>query len=244
MKVLILFLLLQAQAFGAIQTEGEYVLPLQRKGYPLKELIKDYAEAFKIHLSYQEVLLSNDQSKIDLYIHEKTSFQQFTSLLKSILDSRGYSLIDEKGFMWIASAREVRFLPSDFHASDKIPNDESYVTALFRLQYPIAPDITRNLRPFLSRYGRVVNFPDGRSIVLHDKGDNVLKLIEAIRFMDTEKVYQAALNKKPEMEDAETNPLQEKFMELELRNKMLEKKLIDQSMGGLHEATSSSAIRR
>ncbi len=244
MRIFLVVFFLMANAFGAIKTEGESILPFQRKGYPLKELIKDYAEALKINVSYPEDLLSKDQSRVDLYIHEKTSFSHFSSLFKSLLDSRGYTLIQENGFQWIAHARDVRFLPSEFYANQKFPNDESYVTVLFRLKYPIAPDITRNLRPFLSRYGRVVNFPDGRSIVLHDKGDNVLKLIEAINFMDTEKVYKVALDKKPEESAPEDNPLNEKVVELELKNKILEKKLTEQESGGPHEATSGVVNRR
>lgn len=246
MKVLLIFMFLMSNAFASIRSEGESILPFQRKGYPLKELIKDYAEALKINVSYPEYLLKKDDSKIDIYIHDKTSFAHFSTLFKSILNSRGYSLIQENGFQWIAQAEEMRYIPSEFYANQKFPNDETFVTALFRLKYPIAPDITRNLRPFLSRFGRVVNFPDGRSIVLHDKGDNIHKLIEAINFMDTEKVYKFALNKKPEETAPEDTPENKKIIELELKNKILEKKLIEQQsgMGGTHEVNSGIFTRR
>ncbi|MBI2519053.1 MAG: hypothetical protein HYV97_01490 [Bdellovibrio sp.] len=244
MKILVLLTLLIANANGAIRTEGEFILPLQRKNYPLKELIKDYAEALQFNISYPEETLEGDKSTVDLSIHEKISFTQFSTLFQSILDSRGYSLIQEKGFQWIAQTRDVRFRPTEFYANRPLPNDENYVTALFRLKYPIASEITRNLRPFMSRYGRVINFGDGRSIVINDRGSNALRLYETIKFMDTEKVYMAALNKKPKEPDPENNEVNQKLIELELKNKILEKKLIEQKDGGANENSSSTDHNR
>ena len=114
---------LMSSAYASIKTEGEWVLPFQQKGYPLKELAKDYAEALKVNVSYEH-FFHNDQSKVDLYIHEKTSFANFASLFKSLLNARGYSLIQENGFQWITFTRDVKYLPSEFYANQSFPNDE------------------------------------------------------------------------------------------------------------------------
>lgn len=238
MKILLILLMLVSHAFAAIKTEGEWILPFERKGYPLKELIQDYAEATKVNISYSEELLSRDHSKVDLYINEKTSFTHFSSLFKSLLYSKGYTVVQEEGFQWLARARDVRYMPSEFYTDQNFPNDESFVTVLYRLKYPIGADVSRNLRPFLSQHGRVLGLPDGRSIVLHDKGDNVLKIIDTIKFMDTEKVYKAALDKKPEDIKPEESSLNQKVVDLEVKNAILEKKLIEKEMGASNEATS------
>ncbi len=240
MKTLALFFILIGSVHASIKTEGDNVLPFQRKGYPLKDLVKDYAEALKISVSFPEGLLKNETSAVDLYIHQKTSFDQFSSLFRSLLDSQGYTLIQEKGYQWISEARDVRYLPSNIYVNEKHPNDERFVTVLYKLKHPIGSDITRNLRPFLSRYGRVVNFSDGRSIMLHEKGDNAYKLFEAIQFMDTEKVYKAALTHKPVKTSPEDDPLQHRIVELELKNKILEKKFTDESMGAGNVPNSPS----
>ena len=221
MKILSLLIFLIANAYGGIKTDGEYILPMQRKSYPLKELIKDYADALKVNISYPEETLKNDKSTVDLFIHEKTSFAQFSSLFKAILDSKAYSLIQEKGYCWIANSKDMRYLPSEFYADHSFPNDDSYVTALFRLKYPVAAEITRSLRPFLSRYGRVINFADGRSLVIQEKGTTALKLYDAIKFMDTEKIYLITLNKPLKASAPEDNEFEQKLVDLEIKNKIL-----------------------
>ncbi len=182
MKLILMVILMVAKTWGGIPTEGDFVLPFSKQGYPLKEFIKDYAEILKVNISYSTSLLSKNEEPLNIYIHDKTSFANYTTLFKSILDSRGYTLIEENGFKWLSPVRDVRFLPIHFYNNQVVPNDESFATTIIRLKYPVASDITNRVRTFMSRYGRIVGFSDGRSIILTDKGETILKMIETIKF--------------------------------------------------------------
>lgn len=228
MKALFLGLVFAGAAQAAIPTKDSTVLPFQRKAYPLKELVQDYAEALKINLSYSENLLKDNQSKVDLYLHEPTSFSDFTTLFQSILDERGFLMIRERGFYWLGHIRDVRYLPIDFYSDDSYPNDGNYVLAMSKLKYPVGSAIARNLRPFLSRYGRVIDFGDGHTILLAERADGAKNLGNSIRFMDNEQVYKNLIDAKPREVGPEEDPSNQKIVELELKNKILEKKLLEQ----------------
>ena len=234
MKSFLLTILMAIPAYGAIPIADDHVLPFQRKNYPLKDIIKDYAEALKINISYGPSINGLDKG-MDLFLHKKTSFKDYSILVKSILDGHSYTLMQSGKLYWIMNTRDIRYMAGPFHGRDLPPNDDSYGTSIYVLKYPVAREVSRNLRPFLSRWGRVIDFADGRTIALIEKGETVRQMHESIKFIDTEKVFKKMLEDSAEFADKPISMENEKIVELELKNKILEKKIIEQSgpvMGG------------
>jgi len=229
MKYFLLILLAGSlPVLASIPTADGYVLPFSRKNYPLQELVKDYAEALKINVSWGQSF-KHEKQGMDLFIHEKTPFKEYSSLIKTILDGRSYALMQSGNIYWISNARDIRYMATPFYGTDLPPNDESYGLSIIILKYPVASEISRNLRPFLSRWGRVIDFADGRTLALVEKGETTTQMHETIKFMDTEKVFKALLDR-PARDDSEVNdPTNERIVELELKNKILEKKLMEQN---------------
>ena len=223
MKYLFL-LLVSFQAYGALKVSGEDVLPFNNPKYPIKELIKDYAEFMKLNVTYASSMIKNETVHIEL--NTKTPKAEFKKIFYEALYTLGYSPNEDMDVLWINESRDNRYLVSRVYTDGTFPKDASFSTVVYKLKYPLSAEIARNLRPFMSRYGRVIDLNDARTILIHDRGDNAERLIKTIVNMDTEDAYKNILAFKPEKDEDEGNPLKEKVMELEVEKKILEKKYL------------------
>jgi type II secretory pathway component GspD/PulD (secretin) len=222
----VLGLLLSLNAEAAFKLENDEILPFSNIHYPLKELIKDYSELMNLNATYPLDLIS-DKAEIYVELNSKTPKSTFTAIFNGLLDSMGYTVIVDDGFLWIKEQRDIRYTPSPVYLDQSFPKDASYGIAVHRLKYPLSTEVCRNLRPFMSRYGRIIDFSDARTLVIHEKGDNLERLLKTAEFLDTEIAYKNLLANVPKPDEDEGNPLQEKILELELDKKLLEKKYLD-----------------
>lgn len=231
MKHVLVFFLMVSYAHGSIPTDGDSVLPFQRVNVPLVDLIKEYAEALNKNITFDDSF-KKQKTLVSVHINQKTPSLEFSSLIKSILDSYGYTILEEEGFNWIMSSRDIRYTPTPFYKGKLPPNDESYAGTFFYLKFPVAREVARNLRPFVSRYGRVLDLPGGKTLLLVDKGETTHKLKDVVDFMDNEKLYKSILERAPSaLEEAQEN-VNSKIVDLEIRNKILEKKVIESNATG------------
>jgi type II secretory pathway component GspD/PulD (secretin) len=133
------------------------------------------------------------------------------------------------------SSRENRYLAGPVSIDSSFSRDAAYKMVLYTLKHPLAPSITRNLRPYVSRYARVINFSDAHTLIISDMGINIDRLIKIIEAMDTAMAYKNFLAQKPQKTEQNSEE-QEKILALELENKFLEKKYLElketQSVGG------------
>jgi type II secretory pathway component GspD/PulD (secretin) len=215
-----------ANTNAALKIENGEVLPFAHDRYPLKELIKDYAEMMNLNATYPSSLI-NEKNTVHFQLNSKTSKDEFRVIFNELLDSLGFTTVIDDEVLWIRSSRESRYFPSPVYADNNFPKDASYSLVVHRLKYPLSSEVSRNLRPLMSRYGRVIDFSDARTIVIHEKGDNVERLVKSIEVMDTEAAYKKVLAFIPKKDEFEGNPLQEKVLDLELQNKLLEKKYLE-----------------
>lgn len=224
MKYLLLFVLSIA-AHAGIKVHGDHVQPFKSKAYPMRELIKDYAEMTDTHVVYSDKTI-DPKDVVQLQLNQSMSKTDFKQIFYALLNAHGFSPMEESGFLWITPSRDNRYLPGPVFTDDSYPRDASFKLVVHTLKYPLASSITRNLRPYVSRYGRVINFSDARSIILSDLGDNVARLVTLVESMDTELAYQQVLKEIPKMPEIDT-ATQEKIVTLELENKILERKYLE-----------------
>lgn len=222
----LLMLLICAQAFGAeLKMENGEILPLSNSHYPLKQFIKDYARLMKINVTYPSDMI-RDKDSLHIEFNTKTSPAELKKVFYEMLANLGYTTIEEKKVLWLHNARDIRYLASEVYTDQSYPRDARYSTVLYKLKYPLSTEVSRNLRPIMTRYGRVIDLSDSRTILLIDQGDNVERLIKTIQIMDVEGSYNAMLSYKAKPDENEQNPLREKVLELELEKKLLEEKLL------------------
>jgi len=90
----------------------------------------------------------------------------------------------------IISARDIRYQANPHfqvvnYDVSSIPDNHDFIMASVALKAPEASiEITKSLRPFLSRYGRVLGPNTGGNIILQDTGANIRRMIPIIADMD------------------------------------------------------------
>jgi general secretion pathway protein D len=100
------------------------------------------------------------------------------------LNMAGYSLIKTGNFYRIISSRDVRYTPTKIYTGDYIPDTETYMMKVIALKHVNASEITRNFRPFMSRYGRIIDIPQTNTIIITDTGANINRLMKLVKFLD------------------------------------------------------------
>lgn len=52
------------------------------------------------------------------------------------------------------------------------------------LKHVSAAEIARNFRPFMSRYGRIIDIKQTNTIIIADTGSNINRLAKMVKFLD------------------------------------------------------------
>lgn len=221
-----LFILLFCTSVHAgFKREGNEILPFSEKNYPLKSFIQDYAEIMNVNITYPENLFRKE-TMVHVNFNTRIGQAEFEKIFYSILDMTGFTAIKEGEMMWLYHSRDIRYLPVNLYTDDTYPRNRSYSTVAVRLNNPLSSNIARNLRPILSRYGRVIDFSDGYTLIISDVGTNIERIVKTISSMDTKDAFANMVADKPAPKE-EDNPLRDKLVDLQLENDILKKKLTE-----------------
>ena len=88
-------------------------------------------------------------------------------------------------FVQVIEARDSRYTTLPVVEDEtKIPDNDNLIQFNHRLKYADASDMARNLRPFMSRYGRVIDVPYAKSVHIADSGSNIIRLLAMIKVID------------------------------------------------------------
>lgn len=113
------------------------------------------------------------------------------NLYTEFLNIHGYTRVQvgEKTFK-ILPARDIRYTPTKmirYMASEPnaIPALSDYYMVTFKLKHPDnARSISRAFRPFMSRYGRIIDASRAGSLIIQDTGKNLRRLASLIEEVD------------------------------------------------------------
>lgn len=220
----LILLLIPLISFASLKIKDGKVLPLVLENYPLERFVEDYAIGFKKTILTSKIV-SKSKKKINLSLSQPVTLDDFEKMFITVLESRGLAVVAEKSFMRIIETRDVRYTPSDFYTSKNYPKDNSFVLVVHQLRNPLSNEISRNMRPFMSRYGRIISFNDSHTIVISDKGVNISKIFEIVDSLDNKETLDKLINKKSKKN--KKNPLSRKEnIELEEEKLKIEKELI------------------
>ncbi len=100
------------------------------------------------------------------------------------LNMAGYSLIKTGAFYKVINARDIRYTPTKIYTGNYTPDTENYVMRVIALKHVSAAEIARNFRPFMSRYGRIIDIKQTNTIIIADTGSNINRLAKMVKFLD------------------------------------------------------------
>ena len=100
------------------------------------------------------------------------------------LNMNGYTLVKSGAFYKIIHNRDVRYAPTKIYTGTYTPNTENYVMRVLPLRHIDAVEVTRTFRPFMSRYGRLLELKQTNTIIIADTGANINRLVKLINFLD------------------------------------------------------------
>lgn len=100
------------------------------------------------------------------------------------LNMAGFTLVQSGKFYKIINARDVRYVPTKIYTGAYTPTTEAHVMKVLALKNVDASEISRNFRPFMSRYGRIIDIKQTNTIIISDTGANIARLEKLIKFLD------------------------------------------------------------
>ena len=100
------------------------------------------------------------------------------------LNLNGYTLVKSGSFYNIVNSRDIRYTPTKMYTGNYTPDTENYVMRIIPLKNINSTEVTRSFRPFMSRYGRIIEIQQTNTIIIQDTGTNINRLVKLIKFID------------------------------------------------------------
>lgn len=100
------------------------------------------------------------------------------------LNMNGYTLVKNGAFYKIVRSSNIRYTPTKIYTGSYTPDTENYVMRVIPLKNISSSEISRSFRPFMSRYGRVMDIKQTNTVIIQDTGANINRLVRLIKFID------------------------------------------------------------
>jgi general secretion pathway protein D len=162
---------------------------VQKSCSELKDCVDEVSKLTGVKYLYSGEL----KGKIVASDNLELSKENADSLFSSILNENGYTRLkqDENTYL-IMSARDIRYHPTPIvkannDNSPSLPSNMDYYMMEYTLKdnrTNISSEITGALRPFMSRYGRIIDIRTTGTLVVQDTAKNLSRLYELIKKMD------------------------------------------------------------
>lgn len=226
MKILSVFLLVPIVAWAEFRIEEGMVRPFQLKNQNMQTFIADYAKAVDRPLLANKVTI---KGTVNFSTNRPITIDDFNKMVVTVLSSQGLNLIDDGAFLRVISEREIRYSASKFYTSKDYPHGDQYILVKHELKNPLGSEITKSMRPFFSRYGRIISFSDGHTIILSEKGRQAERIIELMDNLDSGfDIEEFVANKKKSIEKKiEEEEGEESVANLKKENMRLEQEILE-----------------
>jgi len=100
------------------------------------------------------------------------------------LEINGFTLVKSGKFYKIVSTRDIRYTPTKIYTGNYTPDTDNYVMRILPLKNIDSTEVTRSFRPFMTRFGRIIDIKQTNTIIVQDTGSNINRLVQLIKFID------------------------------------------------------------
>lgn len=162
---------------------------VQKSCAELKDCVDEVSKMTGVKYLYSGELKGKIVSSDNLELTNENA----DSLFSSILNENGYTRIkQEENTYLILSARDIRYqatpiVKASYDSVPSLPQNMDYYMMEYTLknnQTKISSEITGALRPFISRYGRIIDMKTTGTLIVQDTAKNLTRLYELIKKMD------------------------------------------------------------
>ena len=181
MKILFL-LIFSVSAFANISYDGSQLVITQSK-VDLKELAKVYANYKELNLVIPPDF---SNSSIEIYGKKRVPAQELERFISNIYFEQGYTFLIRDNLLQVINSRDIRYksVPM-YNKITEVPQTYNVVQFTLATSHIPSRDISRNLRPFMGRYGRIIDESNGQSLVIQDSALNIHRIYKVIKTLDT-----------------------------------------------------------
>lgn len=137
---------------------------------------------------------TNEKLKGSYWVSEsfKLTKENAEHFLSLALNDNNYTRLNHpNGMIQIISTRDVRYYPTNKVTANKttppkVKESYDYQMMEYKLNYGnLSTELTRALRPFMSRYGRIIDFKTQGTLLIQDTGFNLKRLYGIIKTFDS-----------------------------------------------------------
>jgi len=183
MKLLLALLFVASQVGAAVFQVNEKTVEFQSSNFMVSELIKNFAS----HNKYNVVFDSSFQdSEVLTFGPRSLPLESLELYISTMLFQSGFGMriLPETRTLSVFNSRDVRYLiTSTFKDLSKVPDTYEHVQFMYELKHVPSAELASNLRPFMGRYGRIVDHTN--SILISDTGTNVKRVMQIVQELDT-----------------------------------------------------------
>lgn len=182
MKLLLVLIMAVTNIEAAVFAINGSKVEFQSSHFMISELVKSYASLEKMNVvfdsDYNDEQITTvgpksiDKKSLDLYISAMLSQSGF-----------GMRILPETRTLSVFKSRDVRyFLTSSYKNIAEVPDTYEHVQFMYELKHIPSAELARNMRPLISRYGRIIEHTN--SIFLSDSGKNIRRIMKLIQELD------------------------------------------------------------
>lgn len=177
------------------QTSGE--VEILKSTFSALEILEEWARLKGINLSIDRSFPK--KSIFHLRGKKSLSSEELDAYVTGVVGQSQFTLVTFPGskLVKVISSRDVRYEPLPVYRNvNDVPENHSYAQMVYELKHIDPKDLARNLRPFLSRYGRVIDHSN--IIYVADETRNLKRIGKIINFLDTDE-YAKSLKRTEEL---------------------------------------------
>lgn len=158
----------------------EIVEPKDYVDKDIMEITREIQELTGINL----ILDKDVKGKVSISFSTPITVGDFWKAYLTSLDMAGFTLVKSGAFYKVINTRDVRYSPTKIYTGSFTPETDAHVMKVMALKHVDAAEISRNFRPFMSRYGRIIDLKQTNTIIISDTGTNINRLEKLIKFLD------------------------------------------------------------
>ena len=162
---------------------GESAITLNFDDADLYEVIRSMAEILKINY----IVDPNVRGKVTIHTAGQIQRDDLFPIFFQILEANGLTAVRDGAVYKISSLKETARLPILYrqgYNQQALPPGERIVMQLVPLKNIEVAEMTKLLTPFISADGTIISHADTNTLLLVDKGINILKALKLIEGFD------------------------------------------------------------